>query len=520
MLKKINYRQMKNTYKYTGFLFAFLLCFGATTCSEESYDPNPGEAFLVSVRNVRMIVEGEMYQGKMNENKKDIQFPKIEPGTNLSAVRFRGSFPDDNAQFDSETYDFTIDEAGGATEIKKVITVVNGKRFRDYFVTIRLNTPPPGADFNKAKVYNFSEGRYPEYTADLIARPADMDLNHVLIPVRTTAGRRQSHLLLLEDLKKTPPVFTPIDLNMTGVTGGTFDCNSGRIINGHVYINNLATNLPTSPLRIYHWNTANLDAPPDLIANCGTTSVADQPDGGLAGIRFGDYVSYEINSRGSGTIFAKGNFNSWETIKIGVSGFTTTGTPGYIQMAEDTGLGAAFIPPNKSHWYSWAVFSQVEGQSDEFLLSGWGEGTGRTALMDSKGKVLYHMTAATSGKTLMNSARIFTFNGMRYMVAMNGSSLSIFALRLGETTEEALKAYEEGDVMYQTAAFSVSLGTVTYAAANAAVHAGFVKTDDTLYVIGSAAGNGFVIIEAPKTEETEPGAPDEYFEGLDEKGYI
>ena len=518
---------MKNITKYTGFLFAFLLCFGATTCSEESYDPNPNEKYRVKVENIAMILNkhgGEEYIGKINENKKDIHFRKLDPETDLSSVTFIGDLPR-GAKFDSESYDFTVEE--GATQITKVIKIVNGERFRDYFVTIRLNTPPPGADFNKAKVYNFSESgaRYSEYN-DLNARPADMDLNYVLIPIRSVAGR-QSHLLRLEDLKQTPPVIAPINLNMTGVSGGTFDCNSGRIVNGHVYINNLATNLPASPFKVYHWSAANADTPPDVVANFMTSDISGIPDGANIGIRYGDYASFEINSRGSGSIFVKGWENSYHALKIGVTGFVNSAKPAYMQSPEDPGALASQVHPNRSFWYSWPVFAQVEGQSDEFLVSGWGQATGRTALIDGNGKLLYYMR--TFNTTTGNSARIFNFNGMRYLITLDGARLTVYALRLGETTKEALEIFDglqEGgsyapDVMYQTPAYTASLGSFSYAAGNSAVHVGFAKDDDTLYIIGSAAGNGFLIVEAPKTEAPDPeDKSDDFFDELDEKGYI
>jgi len=525
---------MKNITKYTGFLFAFLLCFAATTCSDELYDPNPNEKYRVRVENITMILNkhgGDEYIGKINENKKDIHFRKLDPETDLSSVTFIGDLPR-GAKFDSETYDFTVEE--GATQITKVIKIRNGDRFRDYFVTIRLNTPPPGADFNRAKVYNFSQSGtlYNEYDPSLHARPADMDLNHVLIPgrIRDASGNpvpQLPHLLRLEDLKKG--IIDPIYLNIGSVTGGTFPINSGRIVNGHVYLCNLSGMTPASPFKVYHWSAANADTPPDVVASFSAGDVTGIPDGVNMAARFGDYASVEINSRGSGSIFVKGWENSYHAMKIGVTGFVNSAKPAYMLTPEDPNSTA--VHPNRSFWYSWPVFAQVEGQSDEFLVSGWGQASGRTALIDGNGKLLYFMR--TFIVSTGNSARILNFNGMRYLITLDGARLTVYALRLGETTEEALKIFDgcqedqDGnytftpDVMYQTPAYTASLGSFSYAATNSAVHVGFAKDDDTLYIIGSAAGIGFLIVEAQKTEMPDPeDKSDDFFDELDEKGYI
>ena len=92
-----------------------------------------------------MIVEGTV-----DEDKKTVTFPRIDPETDLSNIRFEAQLSE-GATLDKEYYEFPFLE--GESEKTIVIKVVNGPRFREYFVTLRLRIPVYGADFTKPQIF-------------------------------------------------------------------------------------------------------------------------------------------------------------------------------------------------------------------------------------------------------------------------------------------------------------------------------------------------------------------------------
>src|SRR5690606_3743074 len=105
-------------------------------------------------------------------------------------------------------------------------------------------------------------------------------------------GATGIHLLPVEDLRENR--LTPIKLDVTGITGGTFTHNMGAQINGHSYVANLSTS-QASPLKIYHWATPT--SAPEVIANINVASVAG------AGARHGDNFSMSLDESGNGYAF-------------------------------------------------------------------------------------------------------------------------------------------------------------------------------------------------------------------------
>jgi len=509
---------MKKINQYIGFLIVSLFSLIVFSCKSEDYGDWENSPDLTWVKSVRMVIDGDVYEGKMNENKKQIHFHTLPKDIDLSNVRFRGRFPDDNCSFDKDSYDFTMDP--GEVQTTKVISVVNGKRKREYYVTLRLNTPPPGADFNKAKVYNFSAGvfnsvagtRYADF-GSVSTRFADMDLEHVLVVGRDNTTNNvpnsKPHLLRLSDLKQG--VIDPIFLNIEGATGGTFSYNAGRIINGHVYLCNLCTSFSSGgTFKLYHWNAATPDNEPDLVANYTSTDLTAGND--LVKARYGDYMSLDVNGRGSGYVFSKVNGNDDGMLSIKLEGFIKSEPPTIVN-----------VPGNA---YSWATCYPVEGNAGEYLYSGE---RAPLRLIDGNGKVLYTVTAfpLVSGFADGCAARIINFNGARYLLTLDNVGnfgtgiIRVYNVSKGETTEEALKTFDEGDALAKAPLFSFSLaGSIP--TDNTCAHLGFVKDgNDTLYIIGAAVSTGFAIVELPKTEERDPGDDsDEFFDNLDDEGYI
>src|SRR5699024_9560565 len=116
---------------------------------------------------------------------------------------------------------YSVEFEEGEASKTIVIKVVNNKRFREYFVILRLNIPVFGADFGAGVVYDNSNNdqgnpTYPTFSS-LLTRGSGFDGESVLIVTRHEMG---SHLLRMEDLRDGNTI-NPVPLNLTGVSGGT-----------------------------------------------------------------------------------------------------------------------------------------------------------------------------------------------------------------------------------------------------------------------------------------------------------
>ncbi|MEO6948510.1 MAG: DUF4623 domain-containing protein, partial [Ginsengibacter sp.] len=234
---------------------------------------------LISIKIVNAGAAGNgVIEGVIDENTKTVSFPRLDTLTDFTKLRFEAVMSD-GAKLDKETYAWDYD--AGASTKTKVIKVVNDKRFREYLVTLRLLVPVYGADFNAPKIYDFTNNAlgspvYPAFVS-LQTRGTGFDGDKVLIVTRNAMG---SHLLKVSDIRAGNA--TPINLNLTGVSGGTFPVNVGAQVNGHTYIANLSGG-QTSPFKIYHWTDPS--AEPELISNINIASIPG------AGNRHGDNMS-------------------------------------------------------------------------------------------------------------------------------------------------------------------------------------------------------------------------------------
>ncbi len=480
---------MKEIIKYIGILLFPLCCMSVTSCSND--DPEPEVSGLTVIYGIKMLnagVEGnEVITGTVDEDKKEISFPEIDPETDLSGVRFEVDLPE-GAAMDEEEYDFTIAE--GKSSITRVIAVVNGKRKREYFATIRLDLPVFGADFSdaKMKVYDFS-GQTTMYTdlASTNTRSAHMDKDYVLMVSRE--GGTRPHLLRLEDLKNGD-ASQPVMLSTNNVTGGTFAISAGRLAQGHIYICNLATPTTDSPIKIYHW--ASPTAEPEVIASLYSTDLTGYTAG-----RFGDYLSMELDESGNGYIFlgVNGSQATYKALRVKVSGFTNVSEPTLVNNDMYAGL--------------WASVNQVDGSPEEYIYSGH---QGPIMLVNSGLQIQYTVPTTALANTDGSDARIITFNEERYMVMLatpGAGSIDIYDITDGDTTLEALTLFTEGN---QTALRKYSLGGAI-AAGTAAGSIGWAKEgDETLYIMGAAPEAGFALLEFPKKVKEEDNEEEETHE--------
>src|SRR3546814_770624 len=226
-----------------------------------SSDLSSAETVLTSIKILNAGVDGAtVVEGTVDEFTKTISFPRIDPETDFSALRFEieGS---QGAVLDQESYMVPFED--GQSQRTIVVKIVNGPRYREYFVNIRLRVPVFGADFGNPTISDFSNNSngqpiYPTFQS-LLTRGSGFDGQHVLIVTRAEGG---SHLLSVEDLKAGN--VEPISLNLEGVSGGTYPVNCGALINGHNYIARLSGG-QVSLHKIYNWTDPT--AEPAVMAN-------------------------------------------------------------------------------------------------------------------------------------------------------------------------------------------------------------------------------------------------------------
>lgn len=459
-----------------GLFAAFLGLLLFSSCEEdlpEALDTSSQKTVIESIKIVNAGPGGNVVlEGTVDELKKEISFPRIDPATDFSKLRFEASLSD-GAQLENDTVNVTFNE--GQSEKTIIIKVVNEPRFREYFAKLRLNVPVFGGDFSKAVKYDYSsndEGN-PAYEAftGLATRGTGFDGEHVLIISRGATG---AHLLKVSDLKNNE--INRIPVNTTGVSGGTYAMNMGAQINGHTYLASLSTS-GASPLKIYHWTDPA--AAPEVIANINTGSIAG------AGARHGDNVSFNLDANGNGFIY----FISVQgpILRLKVTGYNQVSDP--------------FVINSSTVYGQWSSYFQA-GSADAYLLTG---NLHPISVVNSSGSVSYTMNVASIPKNA-SDAKVVTFNGERYLMVITvaryaGEStvLMLYDITRGENIVEALTIFEQGE---KKAVFEYPLSSNPNAAPASqtgwAVEKDGEGKDKTLLLYGGATDAGFVVVEVPK----------------------
>jgi hypothetical protein len=461
---------MKKLLKYAGLLILPIAMF--VSCDEESY-PDTTQ-YLTQITSIKIVNGGltgtEVIEGTVNENTKKISFPEVHMESDLSKVKFEITATDGRAHLDSLEYDFVVAE--GYSERTRTIKLVNDVRYREYYVTIKLDVPVWGADFTKPTVYDFTGAKIYADLKSANTRQSDMDGQHVLMVSRD--GGNRPHLLRISDLKQGK--IEPIMLSMTGVSGGTFAISGGRLAQGRVYICNMATP-PAGAVKIYYWETPTSE--PQLLY-----SLTDQLT--YAGGRFGDFLSVDIDASGNGYIFmgVNGNIQANKVVRLKVTNFTTVSDPAIVNPtgAGDTAAYAGL----------WAAYNGVDGVANEYLYSGH---QSEIRLVDEKGDILYKIPASTIPVKMGSDARIINFNNERYLVANEvpgTGSITVYDITVGENTVDALSK------MSGTPVYKFSLGGAVAAGTAAGSIGWYADGTDKLYLYGGAPGAGFAIVELPK----------------------
>lgn len=458
-------------------LVAVLL--GSTLAScEEDYPKShidPYDTELLSIKILNAGANGDkVVEGTIDEAKKTINFPRLDVETNFSALSIKAELSE-GAALQSAVMDYSMDEE--TNEKTQVLRVINHKRYKDYLMKIRKRVPVFGADFEKPTVYNFSgDDIYPDYTG-LATRCASYDGEHVLVVSRKT----QPHLLKVSDLKKGE--INPILLDLTGVSGGTFPYNMGALANGHVYIATLSGG-QASPLKVYYWDTPA--SAPEVVADI---KVADVPG---AGLRHGDNMSVNIDKNGNGYIFF-GDNKSTSFLRLTVSNHKTIGTPKVFSSSSNATLITNVYRIEDTEQYVWSGIRQP------------------ITLVDESVGVKYQMSKESIAAEAV-APRIFHFNGERYLIVCTGAhggaskvtpSLIVYNLTRGDTVEEAMKMFDEGENHNPDYTFILggSGNGAGVAQTDYCIEKDANGKDVKLCIFGSRTDSGFVICEFPIKQE-------------------
>ena len=477
---------MKNIIKYIK-LFVIPFCAMAMlTISCDKINIKEKESpYLTYIRNIRIVNGGthgdSVIYGKVDEDNKQITFPKLHKDTDLSMLRFEADLPA-GATFDQETYDFTVDTASGQSQTVMRISVLNEKRYRVYDVTIRLSVPVFGADFAGATVYY--QLTYPDLGSSAVTRSADMDDTHILFVSRADDG---PHLLKISDVREG--VIDPIPINTTGVSGGTFAYSSGCLAQGHIYMVNLAG--VAGELSIYHWDSPST-APTKIFAESPSTI-----DPILIN-RIGDDMSMHLDASGNGYIFLGNNANtvsaSNKVLRIKVTGFTNLSEPTVLTMPVPAGY--------------WSSYKLVDDSTDEYLYTGNAGGTYGMSLVGLAGNGIY-TTPTADPLHRAGAAQVINYNSERYLALITGAggspsevAIYVYDITRASTIKEALELLNPSTYKYK-----VNLGAGVAGTHPACL--AFAKTADALFLFGAAPGAGFVLIEAPFATETDSFYDDE-----------
>ncbi|MGJ1238774.1 DUF4623 domain-containing protein [Sphingobacterium siyangense] len=472
---------MKTLYKISTIgLICSLLLISFFSCKDDLPEAMDSGSKLVVLKSIKIVNAGAdgagVVQGTVNENTKEVSFPRLDVLTDFQHLKFEAEMSD-GAKLDKEAYAVIFGD--NDTEKTIVVKVKNEPRYREYLVKLRLNVPVFGADFTKVKTYDnttndLGNPLYPVFKGAL-TRGTGFDGEHVLIVTRDVTG---SHLLKVSDIVKGD-VNQSINLNMAGVSGGTYTVNMGGQAYGHTYIVNLSGG-QTSPLKIYHW--ANPANPPQVV-EFNVAAISN------AGVRHGDNFSLNLDESGNGFIFMGDNAGT-KVLRLKVSNFTAITDP-YAFGIPVAGAG------------SWTSYNRIENTS-EYIFTGH---DAPVALVSDGGALVYAM-GRTAIPIRSSDARVVYFNDERYLItttaARTGSeptNFAVYNITKGATVAEALKNLND---LAPGPIFEYSLmGPVNTSPASQTGY--FVKKDadgkdQSLFLFSAASDAGFVVFEVPKKE--------------------
>ena len=437
---------------------------------------SPYDTDLLAIKILNAGEKGDqVVEGTIDEEKKEVNFPKLDTLTNFSALRLEAKLSD-GAQLEKTEIDCKM--APDDEQKKLIIRVLNPNRYKDYFMTVRKHIPSWGAEFKNATVYSFAgDNRYEDFKT-LDTRGADFDGQHVLVVTRTD---NKPHLLKVADIKAG--VINRIPLDLTGVSGGTFPYNMGALANGHIYMATLAIKTK-SVLKVYYWETPS--STPEVIFSANLEDILE------SGKRYGDNMSLNIDKNGDGYIFF-GENTAQNILRLTVSDHKNVSEP-------------TILPADPKMKVSMNIY-RYENTSD-YLYSGLAM---PITLSSNAAQKKFSLSAANQPAEAV-AARAFIFNNKRYLItcaAGFGSAskatptLYVYDISKGSNLAEALERFEAASK--HEPVYSFILGgagnTAPSPCTNFYIERDANGKDAKLYLFASRGESGFVIIEAPIAQD-------------------
>ena len=437
---------------------------------------SPYDTDLLAIKILNAGEKGDqVVEGTIDEEKKEVNFPKLDTLTNFSALRLEAKLSD-GAQLEKTEIDCKM--APDDEQKKLIIRVQNHNRYKDYFMTVRKHIPSWGAEFKNATVYSFAgDNRYEDFKT-LDTRGADFDGQHVLVVTRTD---NKPHLLKVADIKAG--VINRIPLDLTGVSGGTFPYNMGALANGHIYMATLAIKTK-SVLKVYYWETPS--STPEVIFSANLEDILE------SGKRYGDNMSLNIDKNGDGYIFF-GENTAQNILRLTVSDHKNVSEP-------------TILPADPKMKVSMNIY-RYENTSD-YLYSGLAM---PITLSSNAAQKKFSLSAANQPAEAV-AARAFIFNNKRYLItcaAGFGSAskatptLYVYDISKGSNLAEALERFEAASK--HEPVYSFILGgagnTAPSPCTNFYIERDANGKDAKLYLFASRGESGFVIIEAPIAQD-------------------
>ena len=437
---------------------------------------SPYDTDLLAIKILNAGEKGDqVVEGTIDEEKKEVNFPKLDTLTNFSALRLEAKLSD-GAQLEKTEIDCKM--APDDEQKKLIIRVLNHNRYKDYFMTVRKHIPSWGAEFKNATVYSFAgDNRYEDFKT-LDTRGADFDGQHVLVVTRTD---NKPHLLKVADIKAG--VINRIPLDLTGVSGGTFPYNMGALANGHIYMATLAIKTK-SVLKVYYWETPS--STPEVIFSANLEDILE------SGKRYGDTMSLNIDKNGDGYIFF-GENTAQNILRLTVSDHKNVSEP-------------IILPADPKMKVSMNIY-RYENTSD-YLYSGLAM---PITLSSNAAQKKFSLSAANQPAEAV-AARAFMFNNKRYLItcaAGFGSAskatptLYVYDISKGSNLAEALERFEAAS--QHEPVYSFILGGTGNSApspcTNFYIERDANGKDAKLYLFASRGESGFVIIEAPIAQD-------------------
>lgn len=406
----------------SGLILAMVSLASFTSCSED-FPGNVESDKFTDLKSISIVNAGpngnEVLVGTIDENSKSISFPRIDTLSDFSKIQFE-AVTSDGAQLEKNI--FSIPFRSGDTQKDIILKVVNSPRFKEYKATVRFKVPVYGADFSNPTIFDFSNNPignplYPTYIGQA-TRGGAFNGEYVFVPSRQ--GGTTPHLLKMSDLRNG--VINRIELNTTGITGGTLPIQTGAFAGDNLYVFNVSSTAIGFKIYFYENFKVNYNKAPRVI----TVPVNDL---GVNSGRFGENTSVNLDAEGNGYIFMPDN-PARNILRLKIANFT--------EVVEKT-----VLPLPASSITFGLSYNQI-GSAGQYLVTSY---NAPIFLMSESGSV----TKTISDKVFELSAaaaHIVYFNNERYLMYMtagvNSSSVTgfkIFNITRGETISDAIDIF-------------------------------------------------------------------------------